>query len=473
MGTLGLRAQILAALTALLVLAFVPLVFAVLRLTQVSLLAEREEGAKRVGAVLFGALEQSGDPEAMRKVARSAVTTRAALGVEALDASGRALFREGLELAGSCKASPPSYRSLGGQEVSELASVRGGLCVRALFPIPSGASESGAAMRLVVLYMSIFGLALLVFAYWVLTRLMVRPIESLALAADRVANGALSLDVPRGGAKEISDLGLSVHRMADKLLLEDKKLRAKVAELTRANLHLTEARTQLVRSDRLASVGRLAAGVAHEIGNPITAILGMEELILSGQLSSEEERDFVRRMQKETERIGTVVRDLLDFSRPEDPDPEARTLVKQAFSDALSLVRVQKDFRDVTFEETVENADLRVKIASGRLSQVLLNLLLNAASAPRSDERGARRVVLSAAMAPPWVEIVVEDNGPGIAEDVRERLFEPFVTTKDVGKGTGLGLAVCRGIVEGAGGEIGLDGAFRDGARFVVRLLPG
>ena len=109
--------------------------------------------------------------------------------------------------------------------------------------------------------------------------------------------------------------------MTARLIAHEATLRAKVDELTRTTERLTETRSQLVRSERLASVGRLSAGIAHEIGNPIAAILGMEDLLLDGDLPPETQRDFIVRMKKETERIHGVVRDLLDFARPEKAEP--------------------------------------------------------------------------------------------------------------------------------------------------------
>src|SRR5262249_10548220 len=135
-------------------------------------------------------------------------------------------------------------------------------------------------VRLVALYMTTFALALLVFAYFALTRLIVRPLDRLVNAADRVASGARALDVPRTGARELVNLGASVKQMVERLSAEEANLRAKVGELTRASERLTVARAQLARSERLASVGRLAAGIGHEIGNPIAALMGMQELLL-------------------------------------------------------------------------------------------------------------------------------------------------------------------------------------------------
>jgi signal transduction histidine kinase len=329
-------------------------------------------------------------------------------------------------------------------------------------------------VRVVALYMTTFALALLVFAYFSLTRLIVRPVEALVRAADKVASGARVLEVPRAGARELADLGASVRAMTARLIADDEALRAKVDELTRATERLTQAQAQLARSERLASVGRLAAGIGHEIGNPIAAIMGMQELLLAGDLPKETELDFLARMKKETERIHTVLRDLLDFARPEQPPaslatPPAPADVALVVDDVFALVEPQKTFRDIAVEKDVA-ADLpKVALPAPRLTQVLLNLMLNAADAI-SATRKSGKIAVRARADGERVRIEVEDDGPGIARDIRGSLFEPFVTTKDVGAGTGLGLAVCRGLVEATGGTIALDPDHAPGARFVVTL---
>ena len=257
-----------------------------------------------------------------------------------------------------------------------------------------------------------------------------------------------------------------------KLLAEEEALRRKVDEVEEATRHLKEAQDRLVRSERLASVGRLAAGLAHEVGNPIAAIIGMQDLLLDGGLTDEESRDFLQRMQKETERIHVILRDLLQFARPAAPRDPARALepgnVEAAVYDTVTLVSPQRSMRSVDLAVDVHSDLPAVSLGREQLVQVLLNLLLNAADA--CEAQGHGHIVVRAEPSHDGVRLSVADDGPGVSKDVRDRLFEPFVTTKDVGKGTGLGLAVCRGLVEAAGGTITLDPDHAPGARFVVEL---
>ena len=229
-------------------------------------------------------------------------------------------------------------------------------------------------VRLYAVYTTAFALALAFIVYVALTRLIVRPVEALARATDRVAGGLRKLDVPRAGARELVELSQSVSAMTTRLIADDEALRKKVDELT-------AAQAQIVRAERMASVGRLAAGMAHEIGNPITAIMGIQDLMIGGDVPATEQPDNHHRMRKETERVHRILRDLLDFARPEMP-PALTTgappssSVREVMRDVESLLKPQKQFRDVTV--VMEGEDAEVPIASDRLTQVLLNLALNA-----------------------------------------------------------------------------------------------
>jgi signal transduction histidine kinase len=351
--------------------------------------------------------------------------------------------------------------------------------VAVLVRTDASTTASGPLVRLFALYTGVVGLALLVFAYLAMTRLVVRPVDALSRAARRVADGARRLEPPPAAARELGELGEDLARMTERLRADEEELRKRVAEVLRQAKDLERAQERLVRSERLASVGRLSAGLAHEIGNPISAILGFQELLLAGGLDEAEQKDFLERMRKETERIHRVLRDLLDFARPAHDrsasDVASSGDVAEAASDVAALVKPQRAFRDVALTVAVA-ADLpKVMLAHERLLQVMLNLLLNAADAV--GERG--KVVLRASLdeAPAsgkgaaTIRIEVEDSGPGVSDDILPKLFEPFATSKEVGKGTGLGLAVCRGLVEAAGGTITLAPKGElGGARFWVDL---
>jgi signal transduction histidine kinase len=466
-------------------LAFGPLFFAVASLTGATVMSAREQAAGMLGrAIAIHVADAWAAGE--RSVLQHALETDSS----ARDIEAICLFRRGgarEACAGSVDAiarlsAPPAE----GRPTIRVVRGSPGLAFEVDSPAARGivvtrlrvdaSAESGDALvRLVALYTMIFAMALLLFAYFALTRLIVRPIEQLAQATDRVAGGARTLRVPSAAARELVELSASVQAMAKKLIANEATLLGKVQELTETTTRLTQTQAQLVRSERLASVGRLSAGLAHEIGNPIAALIGLEDLLLEGELAAEP-RDFVARMRRETERINRVVRDLLDFARPEAPDGGSNddgepTNVGAVIDDVTALVRPQKPFRGVRIERELDET-LHVALPASRLTQVLLNIVLNAGDAIAANRREEGRVTLRARRVDKGrVRIEVEDDGPGISVELRDQVFEPFVTTKSVGEGTGLGLAVCRGLVESAGGEIGLDTSYERGARFFV-VLP-
>ena len=486
---LGIRLQLLLALGSLLVLSFVPLFFAVASLTRATMAQVRASSAVALGRAVAGHVTA-------RAADRADPTTllEAQLGPEGVsaiaiyDARGRMTAR-----AGEARFADALPREVtpGHERARPLATSRGAALL-VVVPGDAGATStcgavgvvvrvdlapaaSGPLVRLVALYTGVVALALLVFAYFSMTRLVVQPIDGLSHAARRVADGARKLDAPRQGARELVDLGLSLEEMTARLRADEESLRAKIEEVERYAKDLARAQERLVRSERLASVGRLSAGLAHEIGNPLAAILGFQELLLAGGLDEADQKDFLARMKRETERIHRILRDLLEFARPTAragsvDGPEAPGSIAEAASDVAALVKPQTAFRDVDLAIEIPPDLPRVLLSHPRLVQLVLNLVLNAADA--SPKEGGR-VVVRARAREDEVRVEVEDNGGGVAPEVKDTLFEPFVTTKPIGEGTGLGLAVCRGLVEAVGGTIGVEDGADGGARFVVELPRG
>lgn len=483
----GLRLQILLALAGVILVAYVPLFFAIAQVTRAQSFAYREESARALGRAVAAHVGDvvEHDPHSIASRLQSHVGDGGALAIAVYDASGAIETSAGpaAEVAALRVPARPygeaatRVATRSGTRALDVVLPAGERAVLVRIRTDEDAARTTDVVRGIALYMGVFALALLVFAYIALTRAIVRPIEQLARAADRVANGARAFDLPAAGAREIADLGSSVRSMASRLIADEKALRAKVDELTTTTRHLGETREQLAGSERMASVGRLAAGVAHEIGNPIAAIMGMHDIIEDVETPDETRADFLKRMRKETERIHVVVRDLLDYARPESGPPsgrEASADVAEVTSDALALVRPQKEWRGVEVKVVIPDG-LHVRLSPQRLTQVLLNLLLNAGAALAGKPGNATRTVTVRATATPKrrVRIEIEDDGPGVPEEMRDRIFDPFVTTKDVGSGTGLGLAVCRGIIEGASGRIFVDAEYTNGARFVLDLPGG
>jgi C4-dicarboxylate-specific signal transduction histidine kinase len=352
-------------------------------------------------------------------------------------------------------------------QAAAIAAGVGGLLAVAGVPL---AARGALGVRHFLALVALVSLLTLAVTAALLLRWVGPPVERLLSAAARVRAGSGELP-PLGPAGEEGGPGLAraaiaFERTAGALAEERGRLQEKIAELTRTNGELAAAREELLRSERLAAVGRLAAGIAHEVGNPLGAITGYAELARAkvAEAAPAELADYLSRISDESRRIDLIVRELLDFARPAQlelgPVP-----VAQALEAALRLARVQPRFRNVTAVIALPAELPPARAEARRLAQVFLNLLLNAADAMGGE--GELRI--TGCLRGDALEVAVADEGPGIASEALPRLFEPFYTTKAPGEGSGLGLAVCHGILESFGGTIRAENAAR-GAVFTLRL---
>ncbi len=443
---LGLRAQILIALSGAFVVSFTALALVVMQVARKVQELEREQRTQALAEVTAVGLDAAAGPshaDLSRFVGRADV--------------------KGISV-GALGMTPMRFGETRGK-ASATASLANGDVV-SLWVEPLDPDATGPLAALLRLYLFVTGSIILLFIYVALTRLIVRPVEDVTRASERLAAGNLQTSVPIAGAAEVASLAVSFNRMAKELREERIELESRLRELERATNELHSAQDQLIRSEKLASVGRLAAGVAHEIGNPLAAILGLVELLQMGGLSSAEQAEFLTRVRGETERIHRIIRDLLDFSRPVAESSDARARLDEVVEDAVKLVSPQKDLRGVTIERRFEEGVPEVRGAAHELSQVVLNLLLNAADAVAGDGT----ILIEVTRDDDTVRLRVSDSGHGIPRELEDKLFEPFVTTKPAGKGTGLGLAVSQALIERLGGSISAHNVPRGGACFEVRL---
>jgi two-component system NtrC family sensor kinase len=247
---------------------------------------------------------------------------------------------------------------------------------------------------------------------------------------------------------------------------ERERNRRQLADLKETNARLARLQAELVAADRMATVGKLAAGVAHEVGNPLAGILGYVSVLRMG-LTAPETVDVLDRVEREVQRIDTIVRSLLELGRPSRGKAQPID-VRVAIDSAVRLLSAGREFARV---ELVVDAppSLWMRAEMGPLSQVLINLLLNAAQA--MEQGGV--VTLRAREQDGSGVITVEDQGPGLSPAVLERLFEPFFTTKPPGQGTGLGLAISRHLLAQCEGQLLVGNRHEGGAVFTIRLpLP-
>jgi PAS domain S-box-containing protein len=222
---------------------------------------------------------------------------------------------------------------------------------------------------------------------------------------------------------------------------------------------------QLVQSQKMESIGTLAAGVAHEVGNPLTSISSLVQVI-QRTTSDQFAKEKLELVKNQVNRISRTIRDLVDFSRPSTHTSRS-VEVNHVVRDALNIVKYGKKVQDISFvEEMAENLP-QVMIVPDQLTQVFINILINAVDA-LDGKPGSIRITTGRRDG--GIEVTIVDTGKGIAVKDREKIFEPFFTTKDVGKGSGLGLWVSYGIIKNFGGDIIVESNPGAGSTFRVFL---
>lgn len=375
--------------------------------------------------------------------------------------------------------------------------------------VPMLASPTQGFLFLVVLLVADLAI-LFVFGGAVLRRTLVAPLRRLADDARRIASGEYRHRVAASDHLELDQLAGSVNAMADRLIADQALLAENVASLDRTNEELVVARDQVVHAARLASVGTLAAGIAHEVGNPLGAIMAYVDVAKARLAREGGNTELLDSIRDEARRIDRIVRGLLDYARPREaeaaPVPPGQVLAK-----VRELLENQGKLDGVAAEWRTLDDVPDVVMEPHRLEQVLVNLVLNALDALdgtegpsiavtlSTEEGGVSRLPRRRADDPPGINymhrrrvskdaggkgidpvftarrvvvIEVEDNGPGIPEEHLDTVFDPFFTTKEPGKGTGLGLSICARLVEGMGGRIHASTGPEGGACFTIRL-PG
>jgi two-component system NtrC family sensor kinase len=313
------------------------------------------------------------------------------------------------------------------------------------------------------------GILIIVFVSVFLARRLSIPLTKLEGIATKVAGGDYNYEFTAKGPAEIEHLARSLNEMAKQLAAEKRELEEwgntlekKVNE--RAE-EMKKIHSQLFRSEKLASLGKLAAGVAHEINNPLTGILTNSSLLLEDMGREDPRREDVEVMVKETIRCREIVKRLLDFAKQTKPQKRMAS-INALIENIILLVRNQTSFRNIAIEKQLSGAVPELLVDPDQIQQVFINIILNAAEA--MTKGGELRI--ESALSADGASILVRfaDTGPGIPETIREKIFDPFYTTKE--HGTGLGLSISYGIVEQHGGDISVESALGKGSTFMVRL---
>jgi len=222
---------------------------------------------------------------------------------------------------------------------------------------------------------------------------------------------------------------------------------------------------QIVRSQKMETFGTLAAGIAHEVGNPLTSISSIVQ-ILHRSTTDDFTKDKLELVKNQINRITKIIRELVDFSRPSPhivQDVEVNTVIKEA----LNIVQYGKKVRSITFTSNLQDQLPAVTVVYDQLVQVFLNILMNAVDA---CENRPSSISVTSQLKNDRVEVTMSDTGEGISEPNLQKIFDPFFTTKEAGKGTGLGLWVSLGIIKNFGGDIRVESELDKGTTFIVTL---
>ncbi|HCJ67192.1 MAG TPA: hypothetical protein DHV62_07705 [Elusimicrobia bacterium] len=282
---------------------------------------------------------------------------------------------------------------------------------------------------------------------------ILNPIENLIRASRELGQGNLEYRIKNIPKDEIGKLAETFNFMADSLKTRDEKLKETTKE-------------QLMRSEKLASIGRLAAGVAHEINNPLTGILTFSHLLLKKKSSDDPEREKLETIINETTRCRAIVKGLLDFARQTKPEKKFADL-NEIIEYSLSLVERHASFHDIKMIRELSPSLPRARVDVNQIQQVFMNIIINAQEAM---PEGGTLTIKSSITENGFIEIRFIDTGCGVPEENMDKLFDPFFTTKHEGKGTGLGLAVSYGIIEGHQGNIEIQSKLNKGTTVIIRL---
>lgn len=335
--------------------------------------------------------------------------------------------------------------------------------------------------KVLLVYMLINTLILTIVGFYRLSKVYLQPVYRLVKRAESYRDDEDIFFSVRKEDNELGKLSTALNRMLKRIGQDRETLRSTVKSLEKANADLQQAQNEIIQAEKLASVGRLSSGIAHEIGNPIGIVIGYLDLLKQTDLSTEQRNEFILRAEAEINRISKIIRQLLDLSRSA-PQAAAVISVHEIIQDITAIIQAQPIFSDIDIQLFFRAPKDTVHADPDLLRQVFLNLIINAADAVATmhDRSGGKLNILTEILPPDaqeslnrreTIRIRFADNGPGISPENIANVFDPFYTTKEPGKGTGLGLSVSYMIIEAAAGKIKADSEPGRGTTMTL-LLP-
>ena len=350
-----------------------------------------------------------------------------------------------------------------------------------VFPLDGVYQTLRKSQQVLFIYIFVNLTILTIIGLYRISKLYLQPLARLAKRAEDYKDDDEILFSVRKEDNELNRLSKALNIMLKRISADKEMLRSTVLSLEKTNLELKKAQREIIRAEKLASVGRLSAGIAHEIGNPIGIVIGYLELLKQKDISNNERDEYIHRTEEEIERINRIIQQLLEISRP-SKSSRTKVSVHELIQDTADVLRVQPLMADIDLSLNLIAADDTVWADPNQLRQVFLNLIINAADAiADQDQKAGGRLEIATELEkdnesddlPPStrLKIMVMDNGPGIAEETMANIFDPFFTTKDPGRGTGLGLSVSFMIIESLNGR--MTGVSEEGiGTKMVILLP-
>jgi two-component system NtrC family sensor kinase len=303
------------------------------------------------------------------------------------------------------------------------------------------------------------------------TSRIIKPLQEMVIATKMIAGGDLSHKIATRSRDEVGILSESFNLMVDDLqrahdeLTESGRiLEEKVEERTQ---ELREIQDHLIQSEKLASLGKLSAGIAHEINNPLGGILMYSHLLLEELGAESPSSENLKKIIRETTRCKNIVRGLLEFARPREPEM-SQVRVNEILQYTLAIMEKQALFQNIKINKSLSPSLPTALADAAQLQQVFMNIILNAAEA--MNGRGTLFLRTELDEEKNTIEVEITDTGSGIAKENLARLFEPFFSTKPVGEGTGLGLAISYGIIKRHEGDIKIKSEVGRGTTLIVTL---
>nr|WP_320012041.1 ATP-binding protein [uncultured Desulfobulbus sp.] len=327
--------------------------------------------------------------------------------------------------------------------------------------------------RYIALYLLFNVLVLTVVGFFRIRQFLLKPVERLLQLTQsyKDEHGVPFLALQESG--ELAQLQVSLQQMLGRIRADREKLEQHLVSLEQANAQLHNTQQEMIRAEKLSSVGRLAAGMAHEIGNPVGIVQGYLGMLGQGEVSIEERKDFCQRAEQELYRISTLIRQLLDFARPAT-GKEMLVAPHEVIKGALALLRPQPLFDSIEIDDEWSAGNVQIFCDPDQLLQVLLNCLMNGADAivAAGTKKGRIwvRTELCESIEGSLFMLTIADNGCGLSQEQLAAAFDPFYTTKPPGSGTGLGLSVSYALLEQMKGSITLSNHDGGGAKVVIKI---